>query len=169
MRKGKGYLLILLIFLMACGCRPGNDFAIAQGRDLAPEFNLNDLGGNPVSLSDYRGVKPVILIFWTTWCPYCRTALKSLKDSYQLYRERGIEILAINTGESAQKVNSFVEGLGLGFKNLLDRDAQVAYDYNVLGVPTYFLISKEGKIIFKGNTLPQARLNELFSEAGISS
>ena len=77
--------------------------------------------------------------------------------------------MAINTGESAQKVNSFVAGLGLGFKNLLDRDAQVAYDYNVLGVPTYFLISKEGKIIFKGNTLPQARLNELFSEVGISS
>jgi peroxiredoxin len=167
MSKGKGYLLILLIFLMASGCSPGKDLAIAQGRDLAPEFNLNDLGGNPVSLSDYRGVKPVILIFWTTWCPYCRAALKSLKDSYRSYKDTGIEILSINTGESTQKVRSFVEGLDLGFKSLLDRDAHVAYGYNVLGVPTYFFISKEGKIIFKGNTLPEARLKELLSEAGI--
>lgn len=167
MIKGRGYILILLFFLLALGCSPGNDSVIEQGRDLAPEFKLNDLGDSPVSLRDYKGVKPVILIFWTTWCPYCRTALKSLKDNYSFYKDMGVEILAINTGESAKKVSSFVEGLDLGFKSLLDRDAQVAHDYNVLGVPTYFLISKESKIIFKGNRLPESRLKELLFGSGI--
>ena len=163
MIKARVYVLILLFFFLSSGCSLGNDSAAERGRDSAPEFKLYDLEDNPVSLRDYKGVKPVLLIFWTTWCPYCRLALRSLKDNYGFYSDMGVEVLAINTGESGKKVSSFVEGFDLEFKSLLDLDAQVAHDYNVLGVPTYFLISKESKIIFKGNRLPEARLEELLS------
>lgn len=122
--------------------------------DLAVNFNLLDLEDEEISLSKFRG-KPVILFFWTTWCPFCRGELKTLNDNYHRLLKDGIQLLAIDIGEAAGRVENFVKKQGIFFNILLDKDTKVAYSYNLLGVPTYILVDKKGQIIFKGNSFPQ--------------
>ena len=153
---------LLFSFSSLSGCiaaeKEAKQFSEAQ------VFTLNDLSGKAVSLSDYRDKKPVVLIFWTTWCPYCRMALKSLKDSEYVSQSKDFELLAVNVGESKSKVENFVKANGFRFKVLLDLDSQVADSYGLLGVPTYYVINKSGLIVFEGNRLQEKRIQELVSK-----
>lgn len=128
--------------------------------ELAVGFNLLDLNGNKVSLSDFKG-KPVILFFWTTRCPYCRKDLKTLNDIHPRLAEDGRELLTIDVGEPNSRVKNFVERESLNFKVLLDMDAEVAYSYDVLGVPTYVFVDKDRHIVFKGHYFSQDKYKDL--------
>jgi len=81
-----------------------------------------------------------------------------LKDDQQELNDIGIELLTIDVGEPAHNVSNFIKGLGLDFAVLLDLDSTVSDRYDVLGVPTYFVISKSGGVVFSGNRFPKARL-----------
>jgi peroxiredoxin len=112
----------------------------------APDFVLGDLNENEIKLSDYKG-KEVLLVFGTTWCPYCREEIPHLKNMYSRYKERGLEIFNIYIQESKEKVAAFAAKYELPYKVLLDVDGRVAFGYRVRGVPTKFLISKDGVIL----------------------
>ncbi|MCM8782903.1 MAG: TlpA family protein disulfide reductase, partial [Candidatus Omnitrophica bacterium] len=119
----------------------------------AGNFHLYSLGGEKINLSDFKS-KPVILFFWTSWCPYCRQAMRLLNQSYSEIKEAGIEVLGINISESEERVNNFLKKFPVHFKVLMDKTGEVAFTYRVLGVPNYVLIDKEGKIKFQANYLP---------------
>jgi peroxiredoxin len=112
----------------------------------APDFVLEDLKGNQVMLSDYKG-KSVLLVFTATWCPYCRAEIPHLKEIYSKYKSKGMEIIYIDIQESRERVSSFMTKHNIPFKTLLDKDGKVAYLFGVRGVPTKFLISKDGTIL----------------------
>ncbi len=112
----------------------------------APDFVLSDLKENRVKLSDYKG-KEVLLVFGTTWCPYCRAEIPHLKKIYSQYKEKGLEIINIYIQERKEKVSAFASRYELPYKVLLDVDGRVAHGYRVRGVPTTFLISKDGDIL----------------------
>jgi len=135
----------------------------ARGEEngLAPDFQLSDTQGLNVSLSGYRGKKPALLLFWTTWCPYCRKALISLSKMNPQLEKDGLKVLAINIGEAGAKVDNFIATYGLVFKALLDKDSSVAKSYEVVGIPTYVLINKKGKIVFQGNSFPESEYKNL--------
>jgi peroxiredoxin len=128
--------------------------------ELATDFTLLDLNNQKVSLSDFRG-KPLILFFWTTWCPYCRRELKQLKVMHLEFSRSGTELLAINVEETKEKVQRFMKRLSLTYKVLLDEDAQVAINYAILGVPTYVYIDKEGRIASYGHYFSHNKYNEI--------
>ncbi len=161
MRSARFLFLSALFILFLSGCDAFQKGVSTEGIPQVNDFELESLSGSRVSLSDYRGKKSVLLVFWTTWCPYCRFALNSLKDERRYFNDRGVELLAINVGESLQKVTGFVEGAGIDFTVLLDRNSQVSDNYDVLGVPTYFLIGKFGKVVFSGNRFSKIKLQEL--------
>lgn len=140
------------------------EFAIAQERGGAADFKLSDINNNTVTLSSYRDKQPVFLFFWTTWCPFCRKELKLLSDKYAQLVKDGFALLAINVGEPAYKVDNFIKKYSLAFEVLLDKDAKVAYTYDILGVPTYVLVDKKGYIVFEGNRFPQENYKDLISE-----
>lgn len=129
---------------------------------LAPQFSLLDLKGNEINLSDFKD-KPVILFFWTTWCPFCRKELKVLKDIHPDLLKEGWELLVINVGESTYKVDNFLKNYALTFKVLLDQGTAVARAYDILGVPTYILIDQKGEIVFKGHYFPEDSYKDLIS------
>jgi peroxiredoxin len=131
---------------------------------LAPDFSLQDLNKNTYTLSSYRSKQPVILFFWTTWCHFCRRELKMLKDIYPQLQKDGAELLAISVKEPAYKVDNFLKGYVLNFKVLLDRYATVAAAYDILGVPTFVLIDKKGRIVFRTNYFPKEKYKELIYE-----
>ncbi len=125
--------------------------AAASGPELpvAPDFDLLDLEGNHVKLSDYRG-KTVVLDFWATWCPPCRRALPHLQELQDEYADQGIVVVAIATDQQGLKVvKPFVEQQGFTFKVVLG-GAEVANAFGgVRSIPTTFFITPDGRIAGK--------------------
>ncbi len=121
---------------------------------LAVDFKLRDINNIEVSLSDYIGKQPVVLFFWTTWCPYCVKELSNLNPKYLELKQEGCEVLAVNLGESADKVNRYVKKYNPLFKILLDKDKSLASSFDVLGVPTYIFINKKGEIAAREHVFP---------------
>ena len=113
--------------------------------NLAPNFQLQDLDGNTVSLSDLRG-SPVMLNFWATWCGPCRAEMPHFQAVYEEYSAEGLVLLAINIGESQAEVASFKQSNNLSFTILLDSEAVVTLKYEVGPIPTTFFIDKDGII-----------------------
>lgn len=145
-----------IIFLLLIAFFLSIQFLLAKDTLFAPDFKLQDLHQNTISFVSFRDKQPVVLFFWTTWCPFCRSELRALNAKYPELVKDGWKILAINIAESVSKVDRFVKNYALVFEVLLDTDSAVAYAYNILGVPTYVLINKEGQIIFRENYFPQA-------------
>lgn len=111
----------------------------------APNFTLQDLDGNSVSLSDYRG-QMVLLNFWATWCGFCVYEMPDLQRVYAQYRERGFVVLGIDVSEPADRVRRFVESNGIEFPILLDSEQKVTLDYGVQSIPRSFLVAPDGVI-----------------------
>jgi len=129
----------------------GKDPSPQEGR-AAPDFVLEAIDGGAVRLSDLRG-KAVIVNFWATWCVPCRREIPELVAAYQRYRQRGLEILAVNLQENPGAVASFAREFGMEFPVLLDRGGGVAEAYRLIGLPTTFFIDPEG--VVKGVFLGQ--------------
>ena len=156
MTKSKRVLIIPVILIMgllsgivACDSteKTINGTPVGPYKDkLAPDFTLNSLDGDPVTLSQLRG-KPVLLIFWATWCSQCRIELDYWKTAYDDYADQNLEILAVNVGESESQVSDFAEEKGLNIKVLLDSDSDVSDSYlGGRGIPRNFFIDGDGFI-----------------------
>ena len=115
----------------------------------APDFTLPDLHGQQVALHDYRG-KVVFLNFWATWCIPCREEMPAMEQLHQTFQSQGLAILAVDLKESPDKVTAFFEQYQLSFTALLDESGSVFRDYQVMGLPTTYLISREGKLLARG-------------------
>jgi len=144
MKKTIFTFLLVLTFFMA---RP--TFGLPPFGALvekAPDFTLNDLQGKPFKLSEQRG-KPVLIVFGTTWCPYCRDEIPRLKNIFQTYGKKGLVLINIDIQEPRDKVKRFAEKHRLPYRVLLDERAEVAKKYGIQGVPTFVLIDVNGLIV----------------------
>ncbi|MDS9470871.1 thiol-disulfide oxidoreductase ResA [Sporosarcina pasteurii] len=119
---------------------------ILQVGDNAPDFALVDLDGESHRLSDYRG-QGVFLNFWGTWCAPCKREMPAMGRQYTVYKDKGVQILAVNIAESDLKVRRFAEQYGMNFPTLIDKNKGVMQAYNIKPLPTTLLIDPEGKII----------------------
>lgn len=122
--------------------------------DEAPNFTLENLKGDKISLSNFKDDKAVLLVFWATWCPYCVEEIPLLKKIYSKYQAQGLEILAVSLRESKEKLTSFAKKNGINYAILIDPEGNVGTAYGVVGIPTNVIVSKKGIIEFKGNALP---------------
>lgn len=118
---------------------------ILQVGDKAPDFVLVDMKGEKHQLSDYKG-QGVFLNFWGTWCKPCEREFPLMDQHYQEYKEKGLEILAVNIGESNFAVQKYVDRKSLGFPVLIDNNKSVMETYNINPLPTTLLINPEGII-----------------------
>ena len=142
--------ILLLVFLpglvSGCSANPAPTQAPVTG-SLAPDFQLQNLDGQAVSLNDLRG-KPVMVNFWATWCGPCRDEMPLIQEIFEdkEWSDKGLVILAVDIGESLSTVKEFVESYGLSFQVLLDSEQGVAKNYNIRGIPATFFIDKDGII-----------------------
>jgi peroxiredoxin len=109
----------------------------------APDFELDDLDGNRVKLSDLRG-RPVVLNFWATWCGPCRVEMPAIEQVYQTYREQGVVVLGVDVQEPPAKVSEFVKNGNFSWRFALDSRGEVMRQYRVVGLPTSVFIDKDG-------------------------
>ncbi|MDW0115601.1 thiol-disulfide oxidoreductase ResA [Sporosarcina thermotolerans] len=113
--------------------------------DKAPDFELVDLDGNKQRLSDYKG-EGVFLNFWGTWCPPCKREMPDMEEQYNAFKEKGVHVLSVNSGESNLKVDTFRDQYGLTFPIVIDKAKDIRDLYNIQPLPTTFLIDKDGRI-----------------------
>ena len=116
----------------------------------AIDFTLKDIENKKVSLKNYRG-KIVMLNFWATWCIPCRLEMPSMEKLYKQFKDKGLVVLSVATGERAKSVNAFIKEYNITFPALLDSNLEVSDNYNVWALPTTYFVNAEGKIIGKVN------------------
>ena len=116
-----------------------------EGIDII-DFTLPMPDGREFTLSHLRG-KAVFLNFWATWCPPCREEMPSMEALYQRFKDNGLEIAAINLGETGPMVSAFMNEYNLSFPAVLDLRSGIGSMYGVRAIPTTFIIDRRGLIV----------------------
>ncbi len=131
----------------------------------APDFELVNLEGETVRLSDFKG-KPVILNFWATWCGPCRAEFPEFQAAAVDNADRLVIIGVNNTyADNPEAVPEFVQEMGVTFPIVLDKDQQVINAYNVLGLPTTVFVDSQGLV----NEVFTGPLNKAYIESKIQA
>lgn len=151
------FLLILIIFP---ACVKKTD---TENPDSPYDFSLPDLKGKIHTLKEFQG-KIILLNFWATWCPSCKEDIISLIAIYNQYRDSGLEIVGISLDKKELGVvDSFVQEMNIPYTILLG-DEMVVKNYGEFkGVPTTFLLDKEGRIVkrYSGQITEETLKSEL--------
>jgi len=116
----------------------------------APDFFLEDMDGKKRRLSGLRG-KVVLVNFWATWCPPCRREMPSIERLSHILQGEDFEILAVNVAENLDTVFSFTGTLEPvpSFPIVFDTDSSVLKAWPVMGLPTTFIVDKQGRIAYR--------------------
>ncbi|MGH2581636.1 MAG: peroxiredoxin family protein, partial [Anaerolineales bacterium] len=114
---------------------------------LAPDFTLETLAGDQVTLSGLRG-QVVLVNLWASWCGPCRAEMPAIQQIYEQYRDRGFTVLGVNltNQDSRAAAQAFVDEFGLTFPILLDTDGSVAAAYRLRSLPSSYFIDRNGVI-----------------------
>ncbi len=110
-----------------------------------PDFTLETVDGETVTLSDYRG-QPVVINFWATWCAPCREEMPLLQETYDAHRDEGLVVIGINVRETPEEVKRFLDEVRVEFPVLLDSEAAVVNRYLVTSLPLTFFVDREGRL-----------------------
>ena len=115
---------------------------------LAPDFTLPTLTEVDESIN-LRNLlyAPSVLIFWTTWCPYCLRQTPVLVDAYGRWSERGIQFVGINVQEERSAVEPYVAEHGIAYPTLLDVAGDTARAYAIQGYPTTYFLDADNRIV----------------------
>jgi thiol-disulfide isomerase/thioredoxin len=152
MDKKKISALLLLTWLLLLPC---SLLAADEGR-LIP-FNGYDLAGQPIDLQQSIGHKAVMLIFWASWCPSCKTEVPKINQLAEKFRSRGMEFIAVNVGfnDSVERAQAFVKKTGITYPVFFDARGTVTEQYRLQGVPTIIIADKQGVIRFRNYAVPE--------------
>lgn len=153
-----GLLSVTLSLVAACAQRPKTVEADvdktevqqveAVQADLAPDFELPDLQGNPLKLSSLRG-KYVVLDFWGSWCIWCVRGFPRMKEAYSKYKDK-MEILGVDCQDTEEKWKAAVAEYQLPWLQVRCPDdylQTLGQQYNIQGFPTKVIIDPEGRLV----------------------
>jgi len=130
--------LLLASISMSCSKDKKNEIA-------APDFTLQTVDGETVTLSELQGV-PVMLTFWSTSCPSCRLQEPFIQEFYERWSDKALRLLTVNTGDHPLAVQQYLASDNVTFPILLDANREVARSYGLPGVPVTIFIDARGYI-----------------------
>jgi cytochrome c biogenesis protein CcmG, thiol:disulfide interchange protein DsbE len=158
----------LLLALLTLGC--GED-AVPRGvvvGNPAPAFAASDLAGGDVALEDLDG-RLVLLNVWATWCPPCRYEIPALQELHERHAADGLDVVGVSIDSRGERENvrTFLEGYGVTYSIWLDPAERVTSTFRTQGVPTTFLIGRDGTLLWRHVgpvTADHPELNRLIRE-----
>jgi len=113
----------------------------------APSFSLKRLdGGGTVALASLRG-KPVVLNFWASWCPPCKSEAAALEAAYRHYRTQGVVFLGIDYHDVSGDARTFLSHHGVTYTTLQDGSGKVGDRYGLTGVPETYFVDRQGRLV----------------------
>lgn len=145
MHVRSGRLLVACCLVFA-GCDAARVPRVAVGEP-APVYAATTLDGQPIGLGDLRG-RVVLLNLWATWCFPCREEIPVLQRLHEQLAAEGLEVVgvSIDVGGAQSYVREFANEFGVTYPIWHDPDARIANTFRTVGVPTTFLIDREGII-----------------------
>lgn len=111
-----------------------------------PEFSGTTAAGRRVSLSELRG-RVVLLNFWASWCQECRPEMPAFEQLHRDFTAQGLTVLGVNVREGTRVIQRYAKELGLTFPLVLDSKGEIRASYGVIGLPTTFLIGRDGRTV----------------------
>jgi peroxiredoxin/outer membrane protein assembly factor BamD (BamD/ComL family) len=121
------------------------------GKD-APSLEIEEwLGDDPGSVAALSG-RPVLVVFWATWCPHCRREMPNTEETWNKYKDKGLMVVAVtknSRGQTSDKVREYISENGLTFPIGIDQGGQTSRAYSVQGIPAAALIDKSGKVVVR--------------------
>ena len=152
MNRTHHILLTLALILLL----PISALALNQDDRLLP-FTAKDMDGKTIDLATVIGTKPVMLIFWASWCPNCKTEVPKVNELVKKYQEKGMEFIGINVGhnDSERKARRFMDTTGMTYPVIFDNKGKISRQYGIQGVPTILVADKKGVIVFKNYGVPE--------------
>ncbi len=134
-----------------------------QGRD----WTLERPDGSHLTLSEYQG-QPVLLVFWATWCPYCKKLLPGIERLHQKYADQGLKIIAVNILEDNDPA-TYMKRHDYHFDMVLEGDDIMGL-YGVTGTPSLIFINARGKILGRSTTYnPEDPILEAFARSELNT
>ena len=117
--------------------------------DYPPDWNPPPIrsrtpAGQRVSLAGLRG-RVVLINFWASWCVPCRAEMADFEKLHRVYGAQGLTVLGVNIQEQPEVIRRFAARLGLTFPLVLDLDGRIAKAYGVIGLPSTFLVGRDGR------------------------
>ncbi len=161
-------IIYILIIGLSFACTADAQ-ALLQTGTKAPDFSLKDVDGKAHSLSMYSQKKALVIVFWSTWSAKSPTALKRFDEFYKKYKDKGIQVIGINTenqtisAEDIKNVNSMVKNLDISFPILFDQGLSTFQSYNTIALPSTVVVS-DGKITHELAGLPLTATENLFDD-----
>lgn len=152
MHKPRHILLTLALLLLL----PVSALALNQG-DKLPSFTGQDMDGKTIDSATFIGKKPVMLIFWASWCPNCTREVPKVNALRKKYSSQGMEFIGINVGhnDSEGKARRFMDKTGITYPVIFDNKGTISRQYGVQGVPTILIADKKGIVVFKNYGVPE--------------
>jgi peroxiredoxin len=139
-----GRVLAGLLALLVASCDP--PAPRLQSGDKARPFTAQRLDGSTVRLPEDLAGKVVVVRFWADWCAFCKQEMKDVEEVYRATKDRGLVVLAVNVGQSRDTAAAFTSKIGVSYDVLLDPDSTVAKQYGVVGLPTSFVLGRDGTL-----------------------
>jgi cytochrome c biogenesis protein CcmG/thiol:disulfide interchange protein DsbE len=122
-----------------------------------PSSTLNFVGSKP----DMDG-KPLLLEFWATWCPPCRTSIPHLNEIHAKYKDRGLLVVGV-TDEPNAVIKKFQKEVPMDYAVATDTGGRLNEKMGISGIPHAFLVNKSGEIVWQGhpNRLTDADIEKI--------
>lgn len=141
-RIGLASAVMVCVLLSSCSTQQAPDLG-----DAALAFEIKSLEGDPFVFNPVSG-KVHILYFWADWCPRCEDDFHLMEKMYQQWTTQAEAplFLAIDVGQTEDHVRNFVKRMKISFPIYMDHDGKVARSFGVKGLPTYFVIDRQGVI-----------------------
>ncbi|MDA8088445.1 MAG: TlpA disulfide reductase family protein [Nitrospiraceae bacterium] len=121
----------------------------------APDFTLKSMDGKTKEFADIKGQKLTVLLFWSTWSAYSQDALKQMEQMYDMYRSKGLSVMAIDvdgqetTDQTLSQIKSEISGMKLDLPVSIDYGLVMYHDYGVIAVPSTVILDKNRVIKYE--------------------
>lgn len=149
----KGLFLICFLILSTTSTA----FAEIHVGDKVPVFKGQDMNGKDFDLSTIVGKKPIMLVFWTTWCRDCQPKLNDINAMAEKFGKDDVAFVGINVGmdDTVEQANIYIKENKMTYPNMFDNTGELSEKYQLNKVFALILVSKDGTILMRLNNVPK--------------